>query len=111
MPAARTHDTVSRRFFRPARAAPCLAPAPARPAAARARNFRLRVSLSEAPEPERLAAPAAPVELQATLKETLETMHATGAEAFYVAQQTVPAIERIFGVLTGANIERYYRQS
>lgn len=38
-------------------------------------------------------------------------MHATGAEAFYVAQQTVPAIERIFGVLTGANIERYYRQS
>jgi len=51
----------------------------------------------------------APVELQSTLKEALEAMAESGAEALYVAQQTVPGIERIYGVLTRADIERYYR--
>jgi len=52
----------------------------------------------------------APIELQSTLKEALEAMAESGAEALYVAQQTVPGIERIYGVLTRADIERYYRQ-
>jgi H+/Cl- antiporter ClcA len=51
-----------------------------------------------------------PIELQATLKEALEAMQETGTEALYVAQQPVPGIERIYGVLTRADIERYYRQ-
>ena len=52
----------------------------------------------------------APIELQATLKEALETMAKNGAQALYVAQQTVPGVERIYGVLTREDIERYYRQ-
>jgi len=51
----------------------------------------------------------APIELQSTLKEALEAMAESGAEALYVAQQTVPGIERIYGVLTRSDIERYYR--
>ena len=65
------------------------------------------VQLADVPE---AGVRVAPIELQATLKEALETMIESGAEALYVAQQTVPGIERIYGVLTRADIERYYRQ-
>jgi len=65
------------------------------------------------PELELLGAPgtlrrAAPIALQATLKEALETMEARGVDALYIARQTVPGVERIFGVLTRADIERHY---
>ncbi|MDH4190419.1 MAG: chloride channel protein, partial [Betaproteobacteria bacterium] len=52
----------------------------------------------------------APIELQASLKEALETMQEAGVEALYIAQHTVPGIERVYGVLTRTDIERYYRQ-
>lgn len=51
----------------------------------------------------------APIHLQATLQEALETMESTGAEALYVRQRIAPRIERVYGVLTRQDIERNYR--
>lgn len=51
----------------------------------------------------------APIHLQASLQEALETMESTGAEALYVRQRLAPQIERVYGVLTRQDIERHYR--
>jgi len=51
----------------------------------------------------------APIALQATLQEALETMDASGAEALTVTTQTGADSARIYGVLRRSDIERSYR--
>lgn len=53
----------------------------------------------------------APIALQATLQEALETMNTSGAEALYVTMQADADLARIYGVLRRTDIERSYRTS
>jgi CIC family chloride channel protein len=50
----------------------------------------------------------APIALQATLQEALESMDASGAEALYVTMRTGD-VSRIYGILRRTDIERSYR--
>jgi hypothetical protein len=51
----------------------------------------------------------ADIDLQATLQQALERLDETGADALYVQRTTAPAIKRIYGVLTRAQVESSYR--
>jgi hypothetical protein len=51
----------------------------------------------------------APVFLQATLQEAMETLNEKHVDAVYVQRTNVPGIERIYGVLTREVIEAGYR--
>ena len=51
----------------------------------------------------------APIPLQATLQEAVETMDRTGAEALYVVRTASADGTRAYGALTRADIERTYR--
>ena len=51
----------------------------------------------------------APVNLQATLQEALETLRRSSAEALYVERMTAPGIRRIYGILTQEMVESTYR--
>jgi len=53
----------------------------------------------------------APIALQATLQEALESMDASGAEALYVTMRADAGLERIYGVLRRTDVERSYRSS
>jgi CIC family chloride channel protein len=50
----------------------------------------------------------APIALQATLQEALESMDASGAEALYVTMRAAN-VPRIYGVLRRSDVERSYR--
>ncbi|WP_127478232.1 chloride channel protein [Sulfurivermis fontis] len=72
------------------------------------------LSESEAPVLDLMAIPArrrdlAPIHLQATLQEALETLQSTRAEVLYVQRTTAPFIQRIYGVLTREAVEENYR--
>ncbi len=72
------------------------------------------LSESEAGEFDLLAIPArrrdlAPIHLQATLQEALETLQSSRAEVLYVQRPTAPLIQRIYGVLTREAVEENYR--
>jgi H+/Cl- antiporter ClcA len=56
---------------------------------------------------ERLA--LAPIHIQATLQQAVETLADSGIDALYVTRTTAPGIERVYGVLTRADIDRGYR--
>ncbi len=51
----------------------------------------------------------APVNLQATLQEALDTLRDQSAEALYVERTTAPGIRRIYGILTPEMVESAYR--
>lgn len=68
----------------------------------------------DAGEVDLLAIPAdrlelAPVHLQATLQEALDTLKSRGADALYVQRPIAPGINHIYGVLTRGRIESAYR--
>lgn len=50
----------------------------------------------------------APIHLQATLQEALETLKATGAQALYVRRPLAPGIDHVYGVLTRSRIDTAY---
>ncbi|MEJ2308554.1 MAG: chloride channel protein [Gammaproteobacteria bacterium] len=50
----------------------------------------------------------APIHLQATLQEALDTLNNSSADALYVQRQTVPGIHRVYGILTRDMIESAY---
>ena len=52
---------------------------------------------------------AASVDFQASLQEAQEEIQRTGAEALYVTRLTVPALPRVYGVLTREDILSGYR--
>jgi CIC family chloride channel protein len=58
--------------------------------------------------PARRLAPA-PIHLQATLQQAAEALTDTGIDALYVTRTTAPGIDRVYGVLTRADIEHSYR--
>lgn len=51
----------------------------------------------------------APIHLQATLQEALDTLNDSSAGALYVQRQTAPGIQRVYGILTRDMIESAYR--
>ncbi len=51
----------------------------------------------------------APIALEATLQEALETLQSTGAGVLYVTRPAAPGIPHIYGVLTQEAIEESYR--
>jgi hypothetical protein len=51
----------------------------------------------------------APIHLQATLQEALDTLNNSSADALYVQRQTAPGIHRVYGILTRDMIESAYR--
>ncbi len=51
----------------------------------------------------------APIHIQATLQQAAETLAETGIDALYVTRTTAPGIDRVYGVLTRADIEHSYR--
>ncbi|MBK5967599.1 MULTISPECIES: chloride channel protein [Thiorhodovibrio] len=50
----------------------------------------------------------APVHLQATLQEALDTLKTTGAQALYVRRPLAPGIDHVYGVLTRSRIDTAY---
>jgi CIC family chloride channel protein len=50
-----------------------------------------------------------PIDFQASLQEALGILNANDAGALYVTRQTIPGINRIYGVLTREDIDRSYR--
>jgi len=50
-----------------------------------------------------------PIDLQATLQEADQVLEVTGSEALYVCRPSAHGIERVYGVLMRADIERNYR--
>jgi H+/Cl- antiporter ClcA len=50
----------------------------------------------------------APIHLQASLQEALETLEKTGAQALYVRRPLAPGIDHIYGVLTRSRIDTAY---
>ena len=51
----------------------------------------------------------APIALQATLQEALDTMDASGAEALYVVRPPIAGAAQAYGIVTRADIDRNYR--
>ena len=51
----------------------------------------------------------APIHIQATLQQAAESLADSGIDALYVMRTTAPGIDRVYGVLTRADIERGYR--
>jgi H+/Cl- antiporter ClcA len=51
----------------------------------------------------------APIHLQATLQQAAEALTDSDIDALYVTRTTAPGIDRVYGVLTRADIERGYR--
>ncbi len=50
-----------------------------------------------------------PIDFQASLQEALAKLDDSEAEALYVVRQTVPGIERVYGILVREDIESSYR--
>ena len=77
---------------------------------------RQMTEAADLPEFDLMEVPAArlqvaPIALQATLQEALETMNTSGAEALYVTMPADADLERIYGVLRRTDVERSYRSS
>jgi CIC family chloride channel protein len=48
------------------------------------------------------------IDFQATLQEAVDRLDNNTAEALYVTRRTIPGIDRIYGIVTRSDIDRYY---
>lgn len=82
------------------------------PGAELARHLQSReydmIDLNEIPAKRRSISP---IDLRATLQEGLELLERDGADALYVVDQSAPADQAVYGVVTRENIEEHYRYS